>query len=191
MPLLVYIHGFNSSPESFKAVKLGDWLTKNQIEVEYQVPRLSPYPTTALTQLENLVAANQPNQCCLIGSSLGGFFATYLVEKYGCRAVLINPSVRPYESLQAYLGENKNFHTGESYLLTDAHADELRAMDTHRFAKPENYWVLLQTGDETLDFKLAAAKYYRSPCVIQQGGDHSFQDFEQWIPRVLHFFGIQ
>ncbi len=190
MPLLIYIHGFNSSPASFKAKTLARWLSDHQIDVTYQVPHLSPYPAEALHQLEVLLDQHQSQPCCLLGSSLGGFFATNLVERYGYRAVLINPAVAPHELIQEYLGENRNLHTGQRYLLQAEHADQLRAMAVNRFQHPERYWVLLQAGDETLDFRLAAKKYYRSACVIEQGGDHSFVHFERWIPAILDFFDI-
>lgn len=188
-PRLIYIHGFNSSPESFKAKKLGEWLVEHKCAIEYRVPKLSPYPQEAIQQLQMLLDHYQNHDYTyLVGSSLGGYFASYLAERYACKAVLINPSVTPSCSLKNWLGENTNFHTGETYLLEEKHADELLALNVKAFTYPQKIWVLLQTGDETLDFKAASAKYFNSPCAIEYGGDHSFQQFEQWIPRIINFF---
>lgn len=188
-PRFIYIHGFNSSPNAHKAVQMGQWLARNKPQAEYLAPALSPYPAVAQAQLQSLFDRSQNNDYTyLIGSSLGGYFACYFAERLQCKAVLINPSVYPYHSLLQYLGENENYHTGEKYTLEESHAEELRAMEVSQLSHPEKVWVLLQTGDETLDFKEAATKYTCSPCAIEYGGDHSFQNFERWIPNIVNFF---
>jgi len=123
----------------------------------------------------------------LVGSSLGGYYATHLAERYGTRAVLINPAVRPYEGLQPYLGAQLNPYTGERYELTRGHFDELKALEVERITRPSRYLLLVQTGDEVLDWREAVAFYAGAWQSVQGGGDHAFRDFEAQIPALLRF----
>jgi predicted esterase YcpF (UPF0227 family) len=124
-----------------------------------------------------------------IGSSLGGYYATYFVEKLGCRAVLINPAITPHIGLEAYLGTQKNLHSGESYELTRAHLDGWRGLMVESI-DPERYLLLLETGDEVLDWREAARKYEGARSAIRDGGDHSLQSFPEHIGRILAFAGL-
>lgn len=183
---LIYIHGFNSSPQSFKAQQFSQWLAANHPQIQLAVPALSPYPTQAMQQLRALVEeASGP--LGLIGSSLGGFYATYLAETYGCRACLINPSVFPFATLAKYLGENQNFHTLEKYDFTAEHVEQLKALYIERLTRPQNFLLLQQTGDETLDYREASARYVAGPAIIEAGGDHAFQNAERYFPTMLRF----
>lgn len=126
----------------------------------------------------------------LIGSSLGGFYANYLVEKSGCKAVLVNPAVYPYDLLQAYLGPQSNQYTGESYTLGSQDMVELRDLAVAQMKCPANRYLLLQTADETLDFSQASDYFSGCKSVIEYGGDHSFQRFERWLPSIAKFLEL-
>lgn len=188
MPVLLYLHGFLSSPQSAKAKQAQRWLVACHPEVEYRCPLLPSYPAQARQLLEREMASLNGKQVGIIGSSLGGFWATYLAEKYALRAVLVNPAVRPQDRFGEFVGKTlKNYHSQDECHLTEQDLQELVAADISRITLPERYWVMLQTGDETLDYKLAEAKYRGSKMLIEEGGDHGFQGFEKWLPDIKAF----
>ena len=189
-PLLIYIHGFLSSPLSQKAEETRRFLLARQLPIDFIAPGLPNYPQQSFQQLQQLVEQNLPRQIALIGSSLGGFMATALAEQYGLRAVLVNPAVHPYHLIANYLGENENPYTGETFTLTDTHMEELRQLEVKCFADPSRLKVLLQTGDETLDYRHALAFYRGCPQVVEEGGDHRFQNFEKHLPELLKFLEL-
>ena len=183
---LIYIHGFNSSPASLKAQQTQEWLKSRSLPIPFECPALSSEPDKAIDQLQTMIERYyEPTG--LIGSSIGGYYATWLGEKYGLKSVLINPAVRPYELMMDYLGENANYHTGERYILEKKHVDLTRTLDVPSIKKPENIWVLLQTGDEVLDYHQAEAKYANCALTIERGGDHSFQHYERHLPAIIDF----
>ena len=186
--MLVYLHGFNSSPHSHKAQVLGRYLEEKGFAAQYACPALPPLPSEAIAVCEALLrsSARPP---CFVGSSLGGFYATHLAEKIGCRAVLINPAITPHVGLEAYLGEQRNLHTGEPYQLTRAHLTGWGALWVERI-EPERYLLLLETGDEVLDWKLAVRRYEGARMAIRHGGDHSLQSFPEHLGRILAFAGV-
>ncbi len=187
MSALIYIHGFLSSPLSYKAQQTKNWLAKNLPEVAYYCPSLTPYPEQVRRELEQLVESLLPQPVYLIGSSLGGFWATWLVEKYNLRALLVNPAVNPWEFMPRYLDvELKSYNSDDCYQLGARHVDELKAADIQptRF---DSYWLLVQTGDETLDYRQAVNKFARSKQTIEEGGDHSFKHFEKYLEEGLRF----
>jgi uncharacterized protein len=190
--MLLYIHGFNSSPQSHKASIFKQWMAQQHPHIPYEVPYLKPYPAEAIAQLEKLVESYlaKKEKIGLVGSSLGGFYAAWLAEKYNLRAVLVNPSVRPFDLLGKYIGENKNFYNDDHYLFEQKHVDELKAFYVPIHKKPENLLLMLQTGDEALDFKEATAKYFASENIIEYGGDHGFRDFERWFNYILQFLKL-
>lgn len=188
MPALIYIHGFLSSPASYKARQLEAWLQKNRPDIQYYCPQLTPYPEAARDLLESLLTRLLPQTVYLVGSSLGGYWCTYLAEKYNLAAVLINPSVRPYEMMPNYLDQPiKNYHSDRIYTLTAKHIDEIKAVEVTQLKRPDRYWVMLQAGDEVLDYRCAAAKYAACKQLLEVGGDHSFQDFDRHIPAIIDF----
>jgi len=189
--LLIYLHGFNSSPSSFKARYLGDYLRQRGCEDQYLVPELDHCPTTALAQVQRIIETHQCNaDITLIGSSLGGYYATSLVEQYGLRAVLVNPAVYPYRLLKHYLGINRNYHTGAEYEMKPEYMQQLLDMEVKQLSQPQRYLVLLQTADETLDYRDAAEKYSDTQLVIEQGGSHGYDDFDKVVPQILQFSGL-
>jgi len=187
--MLLYIHGFNSSPQSHKASAYKQWLAQRHPEIAYEVPYLKPYPADAIAQLEKLIESYlvKEEKIGLVGSSLGGFYAAYLAEKYQLRAVLVNPAVRPFDLLGKYIGENKNFYNDDHYLFEQKHVDELKQFFIPIHQYPENLLLMVQTGDESLDYKEATAKYSTSQNIIEYGGDHGFQNFERWFQFILQF----
>jgi len=184
--MIVYLHGFNSSPASHKAQVLKQYLESRGLGDQYACPALPDTPAEAIGAIENAIAGRSPASVTFIGSSLGGFYATWMAERYGCRAVLINPAVTPHIGLEAYLGTQKNLHTGAPYELTRAHLEGWRRLRVESI-DPERYLLLLETGDEVLDWREAARRYEGARMVIRQGGDHSLQCFAEMIPRILRF----
>ena len=154
-------------------------------------PQIPAVPEEAKVFLEQIVEeASQEHTLSFVGSSLGGYYATYLAEKYSGTAVLINPSVKPYVTLSAYLGENKFHFEGAVWEFKEEHIQQLKDMDVETITEAERYLVLLQTGDETLDYREAELKYKQAQCVIEQGGDHGFVDLERHLARIMHFSKI-
>ena len=188
--MLVYLHGFNSSPASHKAQLMREHMEGRGLGSLYACPALPDAPREALEAIEGAIAGCAARTLTFIGSSLGGFYATHLVEKLGCRAVLINPAITPHFGLEAYLGTQKNLHTGKPYELTRAHLDGWRALLVERI-DPEKYLLLLETGDEVLDWREAARKYAGARTVIREGGDHSLQGFPEHVARILAFARIR
>lgn len=188
-PVLYYLHGFNSSPASWKAQALGRFLRERQLPVEYRVPRLPFVPDEVIALLEQELAGLSDRQVALLGSSMGGFYATCMAERFGLDAVLINPAVHPHELLRAYLGENANFHDGEINVLDERHIEQLQALEVP-LHNPGRFWVLVQCGDETLDYRLATARYRESRLSIEPGGSHGFDHFERHIPAILAFLNL-
>ena len=188
MASLLYIHGFLSSPRSLKAVQMGAWLTANRPKLRYLCPLLPPYPDETLTTLEKLVVQYQHEPLYLVGSSLGGFWATWLVEKYDLKAVLVNPLVNLGMFNQTYVNIGlKNYHTEDTYMLRDEHIAGFRAVDVPVVQRPANYLLLVQTGDEVLDYRLAVQKYAGSRQVVIPGGEHAFSHFETYILDAMAF----
>jgi uncharacterized protein len=184
--LIVYLHGFNSSPQSHKAQVFGQYMAQRGLADEYVCPALPPRADTAIDIVGGLVKGKK--DVCYIGSSLGGFYATYMVETHGGRAVLINPAVDPHVGLRAYLGPQKNLYTGETYELTQAHVREWERLFAPRIS-PERYLLLVETGDEVLDYRRAVERYAGAQQVVVQGGDHTLQSFPRHLPRILEFAG--
>ncbi|PCJ35063.1 MAG: esterase YqiA [Cellvibrionales bacterium] len=186
MASLVYIHGFNSSPDSDKARKTRAWLASKRPGIDFICPFLSPFPAVAMAQLEALIA-ELSGTLYFAGSSMGGFYATFLAAKYHSRAVLINPAVRPWLGRDYLLGDQANYHTGEAHRIEQEHLDELQSFDVDPVTEPANLLVLLQTGDEVLDYRLAEEKYADCQLVIEPGGDHGFVGFENHLPAIVQF----
>lgn len=190
MTTLIYIHGFNSSPQSYKARVLQDYLQAHLPQLRYYCPALSDRPDQAIEQLQGLVESSLDDIPLLIGSSLGGYYATWLACRYGLRAALINPAVRPYDLLVKYLGPNRNYHTDEEFVLTEEHMEALRRLETQAGPCYEELDVYLETGDETLDYRDAEAKYARARQYIFPGGSHAFVNFEGHLSDILERLGI-
>jgi len=188
---LIYLHGFNSSPQSHKSRALSAYMADRGLLDRLISPAIPPVPAEAMVMLVDLYESNRCHgEVAVAGSSLGGFYATYLAERFNARAVLINPAVRPHLLLKKYLGENKNYYTSEHWMLEQAHIEQLRQLDVEHITRPERYLLMLQKGDETLDYRQALEKYCNCPVVLEEGGDHSFVGFENHIEQILKFCGV-
>lgn len=189
MSAIIYLHGFLSSPASTKAQVVKAYLHEHEPAISFHCPHLTPYPRQCQRELEALVEFLQPEPLWLMGSSLGGFWATWLAERHNLPAVLINPAVRPWTFMPEYLGVDlKGYHTDDSYRLDAGHIDEIRAVDCPLITRPDNYWLLVQTGDETLDYREAVEKYRLCRQTVETGGSHAFEDFERHLPAMVRFF---
>lgn len=192
---ILYIHGFNSSPLSLKAEQTRKYLATSFPDVGFFCPQLATTPAKAITQLEQLIEKQGSNtQWYLIGSSLGGYFASYLSQKYNSLAVLVNPAITPYELLHDYIGEQVNPYTEEVYQVTEDHMQQLKALEQTTPAidskKKNNYLVMVQTGDEVLNYQEAVEKYQHCRLIVQEGGDHSFINFDNCLPTISDFFQL-
>ncbi len=186
--MLIYIHGFNSSPASSKAQ-----LLKSRMEAlgrggEFTAPALPHSPTQAAALLDALLKRHPG--AALVGSSLGGYYATFLAEKHDLKAALLNPAVRPYELLAPLVGRQKNFHTGEEYEFTKQHLAELRSLEVDRIS-PERYLLIVAAGDEVLDYRTAVARYQGCRQIVIQGSDHGLSDFADYLETILKYCGIR
>jgi len=189
---LLYLHGFNSSPQSHKAQLITRYMNERGCLDLLICPQIPSVPGEARLFLEQLVEETlDKHQFSYAGSSLGGYYATYLAEKYSGSAVLINPSVKPYETLRAHLGENKFYFDEGCWEFDESHIQQLTDMDVRSITQAERYLILLQTGDETLDYREAELKYKNAQCIIEQGGNHSFTGLERHIKQIMLFCGIK
>jgi len=185
---ILYIHGLNSSPDSQKARQLSALMQRIGLADQLRAPALHHHPRQAIAQLEAALA--QLDAPLLVGSSLGGYYATHLAKRFGLKALLINPVVNPHHLFDGYLGMQTNHYTGERWQLTRDHVAALAELEVPAPTDPERLQVWLQTGDETLDYRQAAAFYQACSVHIENGGDHGFQGFAQKLPALLAFAGI-
>lgn len=187
LPRLLYLHGFRSSPRSWKARLVGEALDARGLADRFHCPALSHDPVQAIAQAEAVLARHGP--CTLVGSSLGGYYATWLAERHGLRAVLINPAVVAPRALADYIGPQSNLYTGEIFEFTQAHVDALQALSVATL-DPARYWLLVETGDEVLDYRRAVERYAGARLTVLPGGDHGFTRFPEYLPQILEFAGL-
>jgi predicted esterase YcpF (UPF0227 family) len=184
--MILYIHGFGGSGEGSKARAFREYFkVKNE---DFIAPSLSYIPELALKTLEELIAL-QKGKVTLIGSSLGGFYAIYLAQKYNLKAVLINPSIYPYITLSKCLGSAPSFYDASHFEWMESHIAMLKNYRT-RLTKQSNFMLLLQKGDEVLNYKEAADKFSKANLIVEEGGDHSFVGIERHFQRVNAFFAL-
>jgi predicted esterase YcpF (UPF0227 family) len=190
---IAYLHGFNSSPESAKGRQIADAAAALPDPPRFHRPALAHRPLQAMGDVCAWIDAEAPGgrDLAIVGSSLGGFYATWLAEKYGARAVLVNPAVRPFDDLQPFAGRQRNPYTGCEYDVTPEHFAELAALAVPRITRPERYFLLVRTGDEVLDWRAAAAFYAGAFQYVAGGGDHGWVDFGAEVASVLRFCGCR
>lgn len=191
-PVLLYLHGFLSSPNSEKAVQTAQFNQASVTPVEFVAPALPNFPAQAYSLLQDTVEGfvARGREVVLIGSSMGGFLATALAERFGLKTVLINPSVRPYDHADHFLGENLHPYTGERFVLESSHIDELRQIEAPQITDPTRYLLLVQTGDEVLDYRKAVDYYRDCEQQVIEGGHHRFENYPQQLPDIFHFLGL-
>lgn len=190
MATILYIHGFLSSPQSYKARITQAWLAEQRPDINFVCPVLSSYPDEARVTLETELQSLPADDTFLIGSSMGGFWATWLLEQQlAAKAVLVNPAVAPQYLIADRIGVPlHSYYTDDTYQLEPRHQQQLAACDPQVLRFPERYWVMLQTGDETLDYRQAQNKYAGCLQTVEDGGDHSFAGFENYLPKIMEFF---
>jgi predicted esterase YcpF (UPF0227 family) len=185
---LIYLHGFRSSPQSFKAQLLGRAMAQAGRAHDFVCPSLPASPAAAIALIVERIAPSERD--VLVGSSLGGFYARHLAESCGARTVLLNPSIRPAESLARHLGRGTLFHSDEPFEFIAGHLAELRRFEVPRVSRPERALLIAATGDELLDWREMVAAWAGAQTLVIEGSDHALSDFEQHISRVLAFAGI-
>jgi len=191
---LLYLHGFRSSPLSTKARRMAqviDDLNAHGATITWLCPQLPPSPALAMQQLQEEIRDWPVDRMAVIGSSLGGFYATVLAEATGCRAVLLNPAVDPARDLARHIGEHASWHDpAERFFFLPEYVDELRAMQPAVITSPARYFTLIATGDEVLDWREMRARYAGSPGVLIEGSDHALSDFDRHLPALLDFLAL-
>ena len=186
--MIVYLHGFRSSPESFKARMIGERMAALGRAGGYACPALPVSPREAIGLVERSWALGPDDT--LVGSSLGGCYATHLAERHGCRAVLLNPATRPAAGLAKYLGPQTMFHDpSQGFELLPRHLDELRAIEVGAITRPERYFLIAATGDELLDWREMVAAFPGARHRVVEGSDHGLSDFAADLAEVLAFAG--
>lgn len=189
MGRLLYLHGFLSGPASRKAQDLNERMRQRGLGEQFVCPQLPVSPKAAIALAESLLVPNTT----VVGSSLGGYYATWLCEWHPDRvshAVLVNPAVLAHVSLERYLGPQKNLYSGESFDFTAQHIAEMRAFEVPAPQREQAYWLLVEEGDETLDYRQAVEKYARSRQTVLPGGNHSFSRWNDYLDAIIDLSGI-
>ena len=191
---LLYLHGFRSSPQSTKARQFADWVRAHRPDVNWWCPQLPPSPLEAVVLLEHGCLGWPKEHTVVIGSSLGGFYATVLAERWGSRAVLLNPAVNPARDLTAQIGESRSWHDDAPFFFRPEFIGELQAMAPAAITRPERYLAVIAEGDEVLDWREMRDRY--AECAMRvlprdaPGSDHALSRFEDQMPEVLAFAGL-
>ncbi len=189
---LLYLHGFRSSPRSAKARQMAARVAEQFPEVTWWCPQLPPSPREAAALIEGGIAGWPRGRMAVVGSSLGGYYATWVAERTGCRAVLLNPAVDPARDLAAYIGEQSAWHDpDEHFFFRPDYIDELRALHAGPITRPERYFAVIAKGDEVLDWREMTARYPCAAIRLLEGGDHAISDFDAHIGAVLDFLDLQ
>lgn len=183
MKPIVYLHGFNSSPASAKAQQLSQQMQRLGLADYLHIPALARDPAQAIADLATV--CQRLEQPLLVGSSLGGYYATILAQRFELSALLINPAVQPWLLLRDYLGWQRCYHSQQPWLFTEQHLQALEGMQVAPPNAPERIHVWLQSGDQTLDYRQAAAFYRHCTVHVEEGGDHSYSGFIQRLPDLL------
>jgi len=190
--MILYLHGFRSSPDSFKARLMADAMAARGLTDAWACPQLPASPRQAIDLAlgmarDRLADADSPRELTVIGSSLGGFYATWIAEQLGCKAVLLNPAVHAARDLATQVGEHHMYHSGAPFVFLPEYVDELAAIHAPRITQPDRYFLVAATGDEVLDWREMRDRYAGCRQRIVQGSDHGLSDFAQWMPEVLEF----
>lgn len=185
-PWILYLHGFTSGPQSHKAQALQARMQQRGIVDRFVCPQLPASPKEAIRLAESLLGTRD-KQVTIVGSSLGGYYATWLAEKYDLRAVLVNPAVASAISLEQYLGPQRWLYSGEEFELTREHLAEMNALYLPELKHPERFWLLAEEGDETLDYRQAVARYLGAKQTVLAGGDHSFTRWDDYLDSIIEF----
>lgn len=192
---LLYLHGFRSSPQSVKAQKMAQIVARDYPGVMWWCPQLPPSPRLAVRHIMATIslwpAEKGFQNMAVIGSSLGGFYATWVAEKMNCRAVLLNPAVEPARDLSHYIGEQTAWHNPDDrFFFAPEFVDELRELHAGPIRSPQNYLAVIAKGDEVLDWHEMTARYAGAHIRLLEGGDHAISDFDDHLPAILDFLAL-
>jgi uncharacterized protein len=187
---LLYLHGFRSSPSSTKARIMGRWAAQHRPELMWLCPQLDPSPRKAMRQVFAQIEDWPRDSMAVVGSSLGGFYATVVAERSGCRAVLLNPAVDPARDLVKYIGAITAWHGDEKFFFHAEYIDELRAMHPTAITRPGRYFAVIAKGDEVLDWREMAGRYAGCKIRLLEGGDHALSDFDAHLSEIVRFLGL-
>ena len=185
--MILYLHGFRSSPKSMKARLVGVRMLEMGLDAELRCPQLPASPTAAIALALKLVEGVQADQLSIIGSSLGGYYATWLAEHLGCRAVLLNPAVDPLKDLEPHTFVTTQFHSDEPFEFKTEYFDQLRALKVDKITHPQRYYLIAATGDEVLDYRSMLAHYEGARKHVIDGSDHGISEFAAYVDEVLAF----
>jgi predicted esterase YcpF (UPF0227 family) len=188
MNKILYLHGFHSSPNSAKTIEFVKQISQSFQNIEVIAPQVAPTPDAAIAQLTAIVESEKADLMGIVGSSLGGYLATYFHNKYDIPVALINPAVKPFELFKDVLGDQLHPITQESYTLTDEHMAQLKAIFQHEIKQPDQVWLLQQEKDEVLDYTQALEKYKMCKITFELGGSHAFEGFERFPLQIVDFF---
>jgi len=187
---LLYLHGFRSSPQSTKARLTAAWVQRHRPEVQWWCPQLPASPRDAMRLVLDGIADWPAASIGVIGSSLGGFYATVAAERLGCRAVLLNPAVDPARDLQTHIGETTAWHSDERFFFRAEFIAELRAIAPVTLTRLERYFAVIAKGDEVLSWVEMSARYRGATIKLLEGGDHAISDFDAHLPEAMAFLGL-
>ena len=189
---LLYLHGFRSSPQSTKAQMMAARVQADHKNVRGWCPQLPPSPREAMALIQRGTADWPADQMAVVGSSLGGFYATALAQQRGCRAVVLNPAVDPARDLAAHIGEQTAWHDpAEHFFFRPEYIDELRALQTGPLTHPERTFAVIAKGDELLDWREMTARYASARIRLLEGSDHALSDFDAHIDAVQEFLALE
>jgi predicted esterase YcpF (UPF0227 family) len=188
---LLYLHGFRSSPSSAKAQKMAAAVASRHPGVTWLCPALAVSPQQAMDEVLQAVAHWPRASMAVMGSSLGGFYATWLAERFGCKAVLLNPAIQPARDLAAQIGEQALWHDPQQHFTFDqSHVNELKAQEVAHISQPGRYFAVIAKGDEVLDWREMLAHYPGATVKLLPGGDHALSDFDQHLDQALDFLKL-
>jgi predicted esterase YcpF (UPF0227 family) len=185
--MILYLHGFRSSPSSFKAQLIANYLHKANRDQDYFCPQLPASPKLAIEMASKFCDKVNPKKLTIIGSSLGGYYATYLAEQLDCRAVLLNPAVKPPRDLSSDVGVSTQYHSNAIVEFKQEYVDELALYAVKKISQPERYFLIAATGDEVLDWNEMVEHYPDAKQLVIEGSDHGISDFAQYLDQVMAF----
>jgi predicted esterase YcpF (UPF0227 family) len=188
--MILYLHGFRSSPLSFKARLIAGRMRELGCAGDYHCPQLPASPRDAIALAAHIAAHSKADDLTLIGSSLGGYYATWLAQQMGCRAVLLNPAVAPPRDLEKYVGVTTAYHSDQPFEFKLEYVDQLKEYAVTWITQPERYFLIAATGDEVLDWREMVAHYPAARQRVIEGSDHGLSDFSAYVDEVLRFCGI-
>jgi predicted esterase YcpF (UPF0227 family) len=185
--VLLALHGFHSSPDSLKIQQMSAYLAENHPEIRFIYPQLPCLPEQMWAVVESVFQQYQGDNIAVMGSSLGGYLATKAAQQYSVRALLINPAVYPFCLLEQYIGQQIHPYTQNRYQIDERYLNQLKVLNVQSLTNADDFWVLLQKGDEVLNYQEAFDKYHHCKMTCEEGGDHSFIGFDRFLAEIIKF----